>query len=207
MAICCLGLILLSSGACAPKIVGKTGKVLVMPLDFEGSAAPAMKKAKQHIDATIEHIPKLNASRLTDTSVDGPANSDAALQSCKQSTQDELEECSMRSGQAVGADYVLVSAAGGIDNTFLVQMNLLDAKNARNHRRLERTLRGDIHVLETGIQRMTENLLDFKRVRKWYQSPWTWTAVGVIVASSIAIPIIVAKQDGGEDQEILPVLP
>jgi len=187
------------AGACASCSSTQRPVVAVLPLDTVGdSAAPASQRMRTALTAGLErsHRFEVVAKEAVDRSL-------PLLKACAQG-QLRQERCAVAAGTTHNAHQVIAGAMGGIGDTFLVQLKLVDVRKAAVIRSLEDSLTGGAETMSSRSNRMIEQLFGPPPRRKWYTRWWLWTALGVAASAAVVLPLVLRHGDSPQDALTLP---
>jgi len=106
-----------------------------------------------------------------------------ALQAC-------LEEgpCAARVARRAGADRLVVGSAAGLGRSFMLRLNLVDARREVVEQEVQQSIEGGFDDLSEALAEQVDRLLGPPPIwRRW----WLWTVVGVVVVAAAVVTAVV----------------
>jgi hypothetical protein len=117
---------------------------------------------------------------------------------CQRRRREDRRGCATAAGRALMASHVLLGAVGGVGQTFLLQLEVVDVGRGVAQRSLEETVFGGAASLELAAVRVASRL-DLPSRRPWYTRWWIWTLAGVAVTAAVVLPLALTRDDPHDD--------
>jgi len=126
-----------------------------------------------------------------------------ATKLCRERGPARQNGCAVAAGREVGASHVVSGAIGGLGNTRVVQLRLLQVASGTVIRSLEETLFGKSTTvaMQTGV--IAGRLFGSRRT-PWYGHWWVWTAAVVVVATAVVVPAVLLSNSDPNETVSLP---
>lgn len=182
--------------ACSHSGAIKPSSVAVFPIDGIGLEEQQVNRVRASM---IEQIARHSDISVVDNErVDQTlASSCGSVDNSKASTPD----CTARVGKMVGSSHVVTGAMGGLGNTYVLRLQLVDVQQATVTRVLEETVFGSVSHQQVAAADMALRLLG-ANTPPWYKRWWVWASAAAVVTAAIAVPLAVRDEDPYRDIQL-----
>lgn len=185
-----LGLLVVTASACATT-TAPSARVALLPLDVFG-LAPA--RAVTAVERLSRQLAALGTVRLVSRRAAAAAMQDAACKTTRTTTDAQIA-CASEVGKRLGATHAVIGALGGLGNTYVLRLKVVEVGQRAVSRAVEET------VFDTGQERSRQTMAAVARrlfdsgPPPWYQRWWVWAAVGAAAAAAVVIPVATRDSD------------
>lgn len=183
--------VVLSCSGCATTSSPR-GPFAVLPLRAVGVSPEVAQEIRQGLTQASAQFSGRKA--IAAPIVDQAAQN---LPSCADSDPNVREQCASEVGARVAANDVLMAAIAGLGNTYVLQAGVLQVDTGSMTRSLEETFSGKPGQFGPTLRSVASRLFDRPPGPAWYKHWWVWTIAGAVVATAVAVPLVLSTGDGG----------
>jgi hypothetical protein len=165
-------------------------RIAVLPLRAVGLAPETVKDTRRVVAEEVGRV--TTRPVLDDARVDRVSQ---RLSSCRGLEKGSQTACAVGTGSKLKASHVVAGALGGLGQTHVVQLRVIDVRSAAVIRSLEETVIGSKENLPQQTRLIAARLFDPPRAPPWYRRWWVWAAAAGVVAAAVIVPLALTSGD------------